>query len=337
MSKNFQEPEEMDMDFQNEEILDDFNPLDEAVIEKEYTKPNVTINPKDFESDIPEPSLTPPPMMGMGGSLNEEDKKKKVEPREPINKEYNQMSSKDKNDASERLVEMCITGYKALNTFVDSRIQFDEKKLNKMAIEGEIDMNMEVPISQTDSVTLQEFVREYNDQSKGTISVSKEFEDEIRPPLKRIFAKRGVGMTDEQYVGYVLIKDIIAKGFIVRQSMSVKKEYLEMFKEQTMLLRQGAQMPQAPTPPPPQQTYTPPPTTPPPTESYVSSHNPDTNVNDFVNQMTGAYVPPQMSEPIYDEPTMDESSYEMPQEEKPKITIIDEGGKKGKRGRPKKK
>jgi hypothetical protein len=52
--------------------------------------------------------------------------------------------------------------------------------------------------------------------------------------------------------------------------------------------------------------------------------------------MTGAYVPPQMSEPIYDEPMVDETPNQE-QEEKPKVTIIDEGGKKGKRGRPKKK
>jgi hypothetical protein len=335
MSKEFQEPEEVEMDNNNAELVDDFNPLDEAVIEKDYTRPNVRINPKDFEGDIPEPSLTPPPMMG--STLNEEEKKKKVEPREPINKEYNQMSNKDKNDASERLVDMCITGYKALNTFVDTRIQFDEKKLNKMAMEGEIDMGMEVPVSQTESVTLQEFVREYNDQSKGTISVSQEFETEIRPPLQRIFAKRGVGMTDEQYVGYILLKDIIAKGFIVRQSLSVKKEYLEMFREQTALLRQGATMPQS-APPPPQQP-TPQPRQEPVYQEpiYAKPDNNVTNVNDFVNQMTGAYVPPQMSEPIYEDPVIVESQDEPQQEENTKITIIDEGGKKGKRGRPKRK
>ena len=331
MSKEFQEPEEKDMDLNNAELVDDFNPLDEAVIEKDYTRPNVRINPKDFEGDIPEPSLTPPPMMG--ATMNEEEKKKKVEPREPINKEYNQLSNKDKNDASERLVDMCISGYKALNMFVDTKIQFDERKLNKMATDGEIDLNMEVPITQTETLTLQEFVREYNDQSKGTISVSKEFEEEIRPPLKRIFAKRGIGMTDEQFVGYILIKDAISKGFIVRQSMSVKKEYLEMFKEQTALLRQGATMPQ-PTPPPaptpqPQPVYQP--------QEFVKPHNPDTNVNDFVNQMTGGYVPPQMSEPIYDEPTFVDSDEANIDDVAPKVKIIDDGSKKIKRGRPKRK
>ena len=312
MSKEFQEPEEKEMDSQNAELVDDFNPLDEAVIEKDYTRPNVKINPKDFEGDIPEPSLTPPPMMG--STLNEEE---------------------NKNDASERLVDMCITGYKALNMFVDTKIQFDEKKLNKMAMEGEIDMSMEVPVSPSDSITLQEFVREYNDQSKGTISVSKEFEEEIRPPLKRIFSKRGIGMTDEQYVGYVLIKDIIAKGFIVKQSMSVKKEYLEMFKEQTALLRQGATMPQRTPPPQPTQ---PQPTQPEPVyqeQEFVKPHTPHTNVNDFVNEMTGGYVPPQMTEPIYDEPMVFESESDVVEEQSTKLTIIDNGSKKGKRGRPK--
>jgi hypothetical protein len=41
MSKEFQEPEEKEMDLNNAELVDDFNPLGEAVIEKDYTRPNV--------------------------------------------------------------------------------------------------------------------------------------------------------------------------------------------------------------------------------------------------------------------------------------------------------
>jgi hypothetical protein len=70
MAKEFQEPEEKDLDNNttDAEIIDDFNPLDEAIIEKAYTKPNVRFNQKDMVGDIPEPSFIPPPM---GGSMNE--------------------------------------------------------------------------------------------------------------------------------------------------------------------------------------------------------------------------------------------------------------------------
>ena len=73
MSKEFQEPEEKELNsnLADAEIMDDFNPLDEAVNEKEYTKHNVKINPNDFNSDIPEPSFMPPPM---SGGLKQEEK-----------------------------------------------------------------------------------------------------------------------------------------------------------------------------------------------------------------------------------------------------------------------
>jgi hypothetical protein len=331
MSKEYQEPEEKDMDTQNAELIDDFNPLDEPVIEKDYTRPNVKINPKDFAGEIPEPSFTPPPMTGT--SLSDEEKIKK--PKEPLNKDMNELSNKDKNEASERMADMCIMGYEALNNFVDKRLLFDERKLNKMAMEGELDMNLQVPISANDSMPLQEFVREYNEQSEGTIKVSKEFKEEIKPPLVRVFAKRGVGLTDEQYIGYIVIKDMIGKGFMVAQSLAVKKQFLTMFQEQSVAMRGGASQSFSTPPPPPSQPApqpTPPPT---PQYEYTPQHNPDTNVNDFVNQMTGGYAPPQMSEPINEEPMLDNSNFDE-KEEKPKVTIIDDGSK-GKRGRPKKK
>lgn len=327
MSKEFIEPEEKNMNVENAEIIDDFNPLGEPVLEKEYTKHNVKVDPKDFSMDIPEPSFTPPPM---GGTLKEEEKKKKPEPKEPINKEFNSMSNKDKEDAAGKFAEMMMTGYKALNGWVDSRLLFDEKKINKLAREGEIDLSMQVPITHNQTMSVGQFIDEYNEQTRGTIKVSREFEEEVMPVLTRVLAKRGVGFSDEQYLGYLVIKDGLSKSFLVSQSISVKKEFLQMFKDG--MQTRNAQF----TPPPmnnpkpepqPEPTYTPPPPPPPPPQ-----RNPDTNVNDFVNQMTGAYT----NEQAY---TIDEQYDEVPQEQSTKAIVISDvpSKPKGSRGRPKKK
>jgi hypothetical protein len=316
--KEFQEPEEKEM---NTQVMDDFSPFDEAISEKPYTRHNVRVDAKDFQNPIPEPSFMPPPMNG--SNLSQEEKVKK-EPPPPLNREMNELPKKDKHMAAEKVTEMFMSGYKFANSWADSKLLFDENKLAKMQRDGEIDLSVPIPYDDQ-QIPAHEFIREYNEQTKGTIVVSKEFEEEFPPVLTRILEKRGIGFTDEQYAIYLLSKDVLVKGFLFKQSLNVKKDMLNTMKELTSLLRGGATMPP---PPPPQQTYQeqPRPSTPPPPQpSYTPSHNPDTNVNDFVNQMTGAYVP--QTELVYEEPmVVDEVS---------SVEIIDDK-KKGKRGRPKK-
>jgi hypothetical protein len=311
MAKEFQEPEEKEMD----EMMDDFSPLDEAIAEKAYTKPNVKFNANDMNNDIPEPSFIPPPMGS--DEMNEEDKVKK--PIEPFNQEMKDMPKKDKHDAANKVAQMIMTGYKWANSYADSKLLFDPKKIQKMEINGEINLSVQVPISATDTISAGEFIQEYNDQSKDTITVSKEFEDEFVPALTKVLEKRGVGMTDEQYCVYLLGKDMLVKGFLVAQSISVKKEMLNMLKEINSTLQQQAPQPQAPQQP----TYTEP-------IAPQPQYNEAPNVNDIVNKMTGSYQEPDMSEPIESEPVFKEPTSE--------VTILVDAPKStlGKRGRPKK-
>jgi hypothetical protein len=324
MSKNFQEPEEKDLD-SNIEILDDFNPLDEAVNEKDYTRHNVKINPNDFNNPIPEPSFMPPPMSG--GLTNEEKQKK---PQEPFNPKMNEMPKKDRHDSAEKVAEMIMTGYKWVNNFADKQLQFDEAKLMKMQSEGEIDLSVEIPLNPTTIISGAEFIQEYNEQSKGTIVVTKEFEDEIMPVLTRVLEKRGIGMNDEQYLLYLGGKDLAIKGFMVSQQMKVKKDILNTLKETLNTIKGNGF-----SAPPPQPTYTQPTYTPQQEapQQYSQPLNTDINVNDFVNVMTGATPTPQPQEEYYEEPMNDYT------EPKPQVKVISEGTKKplGKRGRPSKK
>jgi hypothetical protein len=345
MRKEFQEPEEKEMDNQSEaEIVDDFNPLDEAVNEKEYTKHNVKINPNDFSSDIPEPSFTPPPMMG---GLTQEEKSSKPKEKEPFNPQVKDMSKKDKQMASKRVADMCMTAYKWLNKFADSQLQFDERKIAKMEMEGEIDLNVEIPVGANVSMSAGEFIQEYNEQSKNTIVVTKEFEEEVMPVLIDVLEEEGITMTKKQELAYLIGKDVAIKGFMGYQNYKVKKETLKMLVELNKNIK-ASNMSSVPMPPPPQPTYTPPPTqqqeyeyTPPPQRT----HDPINNVNDFVNQMTGGINPDdlqyqsQTEIPVPEEVSnINQSEDFIYEEPKPKVKVISEGTKKPiKRGRPKKK
>lgn len=326
----YNEPEELNNEsIEEAEIMDDFNPLDEAVIEKPYTKPNVRLTAKDLQGEIPEPSFIAPPL---SEPMIEEEKVKK--PQEPFNKEMKELPKKDKMDAAEKVAKMIMQGYKFLNKIADDSLQFNERKLAKMQREGQIDLNAAIPISATEVMSAGEFIGEYNMQTKDTITVSREFEDEVMPVMTRVLANRGVGMTDEQYLGYLFIKDGASKVFLVSQSLSAKKEILNLVKD-----AMGAQSGYQSAPPPPQQqpsqqSYQP--TEPTPTEPMEASVEEEvvfeqptydpTNVNDFVNSMTGATEAQAPVEQVVEE---------KPKALKPKIIIPSNSGAKGKRGRPK--
>jgi hypothetical protein len=286
---NIQEPEEMDSsNTMDAEIIDSFNPLDEPVIEKAYTRPNVKVTAKDLAGEIPEPSFTPPPM-----TQPMDESQKNNAPQEPFNPQMKEMPKKDKMDAAEKLAKMMLGGYKILNKFVDDSLQFNERKLAKLEREGTIDLNAEIPLSPSVVVSAREFVEDYNSQTRGTIYVSQEFEDETMPVLTRVLAKRGVGMTDEQFLMYALAKDAIGKGFLVSQSLSVKKEILETLKEIA-----STNSPSTPPPPPPKPQSAPVETVN-AEEEYTDDEEEiidepvydETNVNDFVNRMTGSETP----------------------------------------------
>ena len=285
----------------------------------------------------------------MSGGLKQEEKTTK--PKEPFNPQVKDMSKKDKQMASKRVADMCMTAYKWVNKFADSQLQFDERKIAKMEMDGQIDLSVEIPISATVSMSAGEFIQEYNEQSKNTIVVTKEFEDEVMPVLIDVLEEEGITMTKKQELAYLIGKDVAVKGFMGYQNYKVKKDTLKMLMELNKNIKASNVINSQPR----QQEYTPQPqqpTTPEPIyqeeQVYVKPHDPVTNVNDFVNEMTGGINPndivyqPQTEVPVPSEvnftPYNDSEITNDYQEPKPKVKVITDGVKKSiKRGRPKRK
>jgi len=336
MAKEYVEPEEKDLNDNttDAEIIDDFNPLGEAVNEKEYTKHNVRMNPNDFATDIPEPSFVPPPM---NEPLSEDQKTKK--PIEPFNPQVNQMSKKDIHDGAEKVADLILSAYRFAWTWADGKLLFDENKVMQMHREGDIDLDLPFDVAPNVTMSMGEFIQEFNLQTKGSLVVTDDFIETVKPPLIRVLEKRGITMTDEQLLMFEFGKHALTMGLVAYQSLQVKKQMLENMKEQTQLLRQGAKRPTPPPPPPPSQP-TPQYEYSQPTKeeydyeedyNYPEANNGEApNVNDIVNKMTGASKtpPPQTF--------TDDGMEEVEQDEKPSVKIITDGVKKSK-GRPKKK
>jgi len=241
-----------------------------------------------------------------------------------------ELPRKDKRDAAGKMAGMIMTSYKWMNSYADSKLCFDEKKIKKMELSGELNLSVPIPISANEVITAGDFIEEFNDQSKGTIVVTQEFEEEVMPVLTEVLEKRGVGLTPEQQLMYLFGKDFLVKGFMVMQSLSVKKEMLIMLKEasagQAQVVtppKQQQQQAAAPT-----QTYSEPAYRE-PTQKPTNQEPP--SVNDIVNQMTGNI------QPIEEEEQYAEEAYQQPSVEVLKPTIISGGKPKGSRGRPSKK
>lgn len=262
-TNEFMEPEEI----RDENEGANYDPMGAPINEKAYTKPNVRINPKDLQGDIPEPSFQAP-LIDLDKPKLEDVPPIPKKEKEPFNKEMNDLPKKDKEVAASHVANMLMQVYEGLNHLANQGMMFNDRKLNKLQQEGEVDFSIRVPKDYTSNQTMSaaEFIQEFNRQQKDSLKVSKEFKEEVTPILERVLRKRGIGMTDEQMLIFLFGKDIAIKGQQFMVARSQMGEIIDMLKEQTDAMKSGNFRSQMQTPPP-----SPPPPPPPssePTPTY---------------------------------------------------------------------
>ena len=240
----------------------DYNPLGESVKERSYTKPNV--DGANLEAEIEEPTFVPPSFE----DLEEPTGFESQEEQPFANPALNDLDEKDKRYATEQMVDVVLDGYEKITGLANNLVQIKEKKIQEMIAKGEIDPRTRIPIDTSgNSVSISEFVQDYNEQTSEAIQTSPDFKKKVRPAMVRVFEKRGIGMTDEQFLMYMFGTDIVQKGAVVVSLRNNVSGIMNMMKE----LSQQRMATQAPPPPPPapkQQTPPPAPSTPEPVEYY---------------------------------------------------------------------
>ena len=253
------------------ESVKSYNPFLENVSEKPYTNLSVGVSEQQMNTPIPEPTFTPRavnmgenPYENLGGdspSSGGGGGGRSTPP--PINPSMNDVNDSDKKLGAQHMAKLLVDGYEQLHVFANKSLQFNEKKLRKLVAEGEIDLGVQIPYELDKYISAGEFIQEFNEQNKDTLTVSREFKKEVTPVLTRVLEKRGASLTDEQYLGFLVGKDVVVKAFIVAQMRSTMNDVINVIKEYTIAVKvNGAPTPpprpqqQAPTPPPPpQQTY----------------------------------------------------------------------------------
>lgn len=234
-----------------------YNPFIDVVNEKPYTTMSVTANPAQVSNPIPEPSYQPnavranenPYSMlneGMGGGMGASSS---APP--PINPALNNVPESELKMGAENVAKLLVDGYEQMHVFGNKWLQISQRKLRKMVAEGDIDLSVQIPYDYGKTITAGEFIEEFNEQNKDTLTVSKEFKKEVTPVLTRVLQKRGAAMTDEQYLGFLIVKDVGLKAIIVSQVRSSMNEMLNVIKEYTQAVKEnGASTPVSPTPSP---------------------------------------------------------------------------------------
>ena len=260
-----------------------YNPFIDVVNEKPYTTMSVATNPSQISSSIPEPSYQPNTIRGnenpysmlnegMGGGMG--GGTSAAPP--PINPAVNNIPDAELKMGAENVAKIMIDGYEQLHTFGNKWLQISQRKLRKMVAEGEIDLSVQIPYEYGKTITAGEFIQEFNEQNKDTLTVSKEFKKEVTPVLTRVLQKRGAALTDEQYLGYLVLKDVGLKAIIVTQVKSSMNEMINVIKDYTQAIKENGG---APTPPPSSPKPTPPPTR--PTSQEPQFIEPEHSSNNF--------------------------------------------------------
>jgi hypothetical protein len=138
-----------------------------------------------------------------------------------------------------------VGGYEFLCNAANKKLLFSEKKMMKLAQEGEVDFSLQIPYDLNgNTMSLGDFVGEYNEQQKDSLAVTEEFKEEAIPLLAKILDKRGMGLTDEQRFYMLVGGDAAQKVVVAITAMSTMKQMVETFKEITVSTKGSQEIPQ---------------------------------------------------------------------------------------------
>ena len=208
-----------------ETVDNDFSPLDAPVKQRSYTQHKFDNGGQPVE-DLAEPNFEAPTFTDFD---NVEEQK---EPERVFNESYSELDGKEKTMGAEMMAEMTLDLYSTGCSFLGKVPQISESKLDQLIAEGEINPDITLQ-TESGNLPIKEFAAEYNESIKEAFIVTDEFKEKVKPPLIRVFKKRGIGMTDEQLLMYYFGQDIAVKGI---QAFTLKKtanNILESLKENT--------------------------------------------------------------------------------------------------------
>jgi hypothetical protein len=199
---------------------EEFDPINEPKIEREYTKGNVHVDEhQQGHIHIPEPELSDAGTSnnfgpdedidhgsgfdfntGAGGggrtsSIGGRGGRDPRQPKEPKNESLNDMSPASKRKAARETAAALLDAYCVIIPGAFSSIsKFKTSRLNKLALEGKLNPFMPFGAAGTFS----DHVRMHNAAIDRAFNVSEETREAIREPLEEVLLEQGLALTATQ-------------------------------------------------------------------------------------------------------------------------------------------
>ncbi len=245
-----------------EDISEGYDPFNMPVKERAYTKPQLGEHAPDIVS-VKEPEFIAAPMPTQessseaatetsssdnagtappkppassgssakpagdgGGEAKEAGTSDKKEPIQ-INPVMNELDEKEKNEAAELLVDSVLDAYEMIHQAGRHFAKVHPEKLQRLVEKDEIDLNTPVPTGDGEFLPLGQFYYEYNADIDEKFVVTPDFKRKIREPMKRLFKKHNIGLSDGQFIAMQFGKDVVQKGVMLYSFKKQMKVHLD--------------------------------------------------------------------------------------------------------------
>ena len=122
--------------------------------------------------------------------------------------------SEETRTKAEQAVKMALNLYEKLHGVGRHLGKMSDADQNSMHMAGKINLHHNLPLGKG-ATTVGGFIKQINDEIDEHIVVEQKFKDEITPPLTRIAIKNNWGLSDEWFVGALLLEDVTTKASVL--------------------------------------------------------------------------------------------------------------------------
>lgn len=231
---NIQEPEETSGQIPAANVVEDADMLtEEAPIDRTHASVNAT-GPTVNE-------WTPPPYQpGIGEDIGAEPgKTPENQQQEYVNPDLMDLPEDDKLEGATYMADLAIEGYGEVKKELGNQfLPIKQRRLRKLEERGLIDQNILLPKRGGGFAPAETFIENYNQKARNVFGVREKFRQEVRPILIKEFAKKGIGLTPWQRIGWAVVMDLKEDMKIAMGLRAAADEIVEAMKDMTATIKE---------------------------------------------------------------------------------------------------